>query len=120
MRGRNTISLHYNYRADPELGKCVCAIFRIPCACPACVAQLDKYWLPNCDPSSQPRYAHAENCYYKKILEHCNYWIIMKFLDNKTPQVDFDNIHELIIAGISPNKAELVQVSGYGAIAVNG
>ena len=33
----------------------------------------------------------------KKLLEHYNDWIIVKFLDNKTPQVYFDNIHAFII-----------------------
>ena len=36
------------------------SINQIPCACKACVAQLDKYWLPNCDPSSQPRYERVK------------------------------------------------------------
>ena len=37
-RGRNTIIFNYHYRVYPKLGEGVCAIFRIPCACPACVA----------------------------------------------------------------------------------
>ena len=63
MRGRNTIILHYHYRVDPELGKGVCEIRRIPCECQVCVAQLDKYWLQTITLSSQPMYAHVENCY---------------------------------------------------------
>ena len=51
MRGRKTIILSYHYRVDPELSKGVCAIRRIPSACTACVAQLDKYWLPTIAPS---------------------------------------------------------------------
>ena len=43
----------------------------------------------------------------------------MKFLDKKTPQVEFDNIYEFIIVGMSNNKAKIVQVNGYGAIASN-
>ena len=42
-RGTNNIISHYNYRVDPELGKCVCVNIRIPCACTACVDRLDKY-----------------------------------------------------------------------------
>ena len=38
MRGINTILLHYHYTVDPKLGKVVCLIHRIPCACPVCVA----------------------------------------------------------------------------------
>ena len=44
MRGINTIILHYHYMVDPELGKGVCGIFRVKCACPTCVAQVDGYW----------------------------------------------------------------------------
>ena len=68
VRGRNTLISIYHYRVYPKLGKVVCVIFRIPCVCPACVDKLDKYWLPNCAPSSQPRYARDENCYFKKNL----------------------------------------------------
>ena len=70
MRGRNNILSYYHYRVEPEIGKGVCVVFRIPCACPSCVAKIDKYWLPTINLSSQPRYAHVENCYYKKMLEH--------------------------------------------------
>ena len=68
MRGRNTIILNYHYRVDPKIGKYFCKIRLIPCACPSCVAQLDKYWLPNCDTSSQPMCYRVENCYYNKIF----------------------------------------------------
>ena len=54
MRGSNTFILNYHYRVDPKHGKYVCAICRVPCTCPACVDQLDKYFLPNCAPSYQP------------------------------------------------------------------
>ena len=43
----------------------------------------------------------------------------MKLLDNKTPQVDFDNINACVIAEILNNKSELVQVNEYGDIATN-
>ena len=77
MRGRNNIISHYHYRVDPKLGKGVCEILHIPCACPSCVAQLDKYWLTNIAPTYQPRYTHVENCYHLKTLEYYNDWIIM-------------------------------------------
>ena len=43
----------------------------------------------------------------------------MILLNNKTPQVEFDNIHAFIIAGMSTKKAGLIKVSGYGAISIN-
>ena len=61
MRRINITILHYHYRVDPELGKGGCEIFRIPCACSDCFAQLDKYWLATIAPSSQPSYACVKN-----------------------------------------------------------
>ena len=43
----------------------------------------------------------------------------MKLLYNKTPQVEFDNNNVLIIAVMSTNKEELVEVNGYGDKAAN-
>ena len=39
----------------------------------------------------------------------------MKFLDNKTPQIEFDNIHAFI-AGMLTNKSELFEVNVCGDI----
>ena len=77
IRGRNFFISYYHYRLDTYFGTGVCAIFHIPFEYPVYVYQIDINWLPNCDPSAQPRYANVENCYYKKILGHYNYWIIM-------------------------------------------
>ena len=68
--GRNNIIFYYHYKVYPNIGKGNCSIHHIPCSCPACVAQLDKYWLPNCASSYQPSYVCVENGYYNKILEH--------------------------------------------------
>ena len=43
----------------------------------------------------------------------------MKFLDNKTPKVHFENINAFIIAEMFTNKIELAQVNGYGDISAN-
>ena len=87
MKVINTVLPHYHYRVYTKLGKGVCDILRIPCACPVCVSQLDKYLFPSCSTSFQPRYPHVDCFYYNKVLEHCNYWIIMEFLGNKKPQM---------------------------------
>ena len=47
---KNYILLHYYYRVDPKLGKGVCEICQIICACTAYVSKLDKYWLPTIAP----------------------------------------------------------------------
>ena len=97
-RGRITTFLYYNYRVDSELDKVACVIQHISCAGTGFISQLDKYWLPTISPSYQPSYADVENYYSTKILEHYNNWIIMNVLDNKAPQVEFDNIPDLILA----------------------
>ena len=84
MSGRNAIISHCRYRVDTKRRKGVCDIFHITCVYTAFVDQLDKYWLPNCDPLYQPRYARVENCYYNKVLKHYNDCIIVEFLDNNT------------------------------------
>ena len=43
----------------------------------------------------------------------------MELLDNNKPQVKLNNIHTLILGGISINKTELVEVNGCGAIYSN-
>ena len=43
----------------------------------------------------------------------------MEFLDNKTPQVEFDNIEVFILAVMLTIKEELVNVNGYGDIDTN-
>ena len=111
--------MHYHYRVDPNIGKDLCAICWIPCACPACVGQLDKHWLPNCAPLSQPSYSRDENYYCRKILGHYNNWIIMEFLENKTPQVELNNLHGLMLVVISTNKSKLYEFNGYVSISAN-
>ena len=119
MRVSNTIISRYHYRKWSKAWKlCLCHFF-ITCASPACFSQLNKDWLPNCAQSYQPRYAHIENCYYNKIPEHYKYWIIIKLLDNNTPREYLYNIHVLVLAVMSTNNAELVEVNGYCVIAAN-
>ena len=43
----------------------------------------------------------------------------MEFLDNKAPQEELENIHVLVLVGMKTNKAQLLEVNGYGAIATN-
>ena len=75
----NTIIAHYHYRVDNFFGKVIFTVLWTPHDFPDCVAQLDKYWLPNCDPSTLPIYDRVEKCYYNKIFGNCNDWVIMEF-----------------------------------------
>ena len=83
-RLRNSILSHYYYRVYPSIGKCVCVIFILLVYVQHISTNFVK-WLPNCALPPQLRYAHIENYYYKKVLEHYNAWSIMKFLDNNKP-----------------------------------
>ena len=43
--GARGLSKHYRLRFDPKLGYGVYAIFRISCACVACISMLEKNWM---------------------------------------------------------------------------
>ena len=71
----------YHIRCDPELGECLCAMQRMPCACSGCVEQLTKPWLPNLGKTQQPRYViEPETCMYSSILRGYNKWYIARRL----------------------------------------
>ena len=44
-RGARGLSNHYHLRFYPKLGRGICAIRRIPCACVACTSMLDKPYI---------------------------------------------------------------------------
>ena len=44
----------------------------------------------------------------------------MKFLDNQTPQVDFDNIKAIFLAVMFTNKSEIVEMNRCSSISNNG
>ena len=69
----------YHIRCDIYLGKGLCAMRRIPCACNGYVEQLSNPWLPNSDKTLQPCYAvEPETCKYSSILCGYNKWYIFK------------------------------------------
>ena len=43
--GARGLSKYYHLRFYPKLGNGICEIFRIPCACVACISILDKPWI---------------------------------------------------------------------------
>ena len=45
-------------------------------------------------------YYRVEMFYHNKIFKHYTDLIIVEVLDNNTPQVEFDNIHSFILAGL--------------------
>ena len=103
-RKRNKFLPHQHYRVYKKLLKGDCSIYQITCASPSCIVKLDKELFPNYVPSLQPIYNHVENCYHNKLIGHLNDWIIMAFLNNKTPQHELDKIHASVIFITIKNK----------------
>ena len=94
---KNTIISNYNYRVDPNIGKGVCDIHQITCACQSCVDHIDNDMIIYCDPSTQTDYDHVDNFQYNNVLEHYNDWTIMEFLDNNKTKEELYNINELVL-----------------------
>jgi hypothetical protein len=60
----NGIIAHYNVRVSKDLGVGKAAVRRVPCACDACLSQLDEPWKPGVEPENQPRFASSTKCIY--------------------------------------------------------
>ena len=120
IRGKCGVMTHYHYRLDPKLGEGVCAIHCIPCACAACVQQLQLPWDPKLSHASkQPRYQSAQECVYQSILGSFNDWIIMPFQNKSTSEETFEEVHKIVLNGMTESKAELIFADGYGAVAAD-
>ena len=101
---------------DPKIGNGVCAIFRIPFACVACTSMLYTPWISGIPSDEQDRYKHVTNCTYWSVLGSFNNWNIIQLSHNSTTSDAFDEIHQVVLDGISYNMASLVESGNYGAI----
>ena len=110
------LSKNYHLRFDPKIGHGICAIFRIPCACVACISILDKPWISGIPSNKQARYQPVTNCNYWSVLGSYNNWNIIEITPKSTTFEAFDEIHKAVINRISENMASLVKSSMYGAI----
>ena len=120
VHGKHGVMTHYHFRVDPKLGEGKCAIRRIPCACAACIEQMQKHWDPKIkDPSEQPRYSPVQQCTYSSILGAYNDWVIMDFKNKATPEEEFDELHAIVLDGMAESKAQLVEIDGYGALSTD-
>ena len=106
--GARGISKHYNLRFDPKLGMGKCAIRRIPCACVACTSMLDKPWISGIPPEKQERYKPVTKCTYWQVLGAFNNWNIIELSSKSTSSETFDEIHQVVLDGISDNMESLV------------
>ena len=114
--GARGLSKHYHFRFDPKLGNGICAICRIPCSCVACTSMLDKPWIFGIPPYEQERYKPVTKCTYWPVLGYFKYWNIILLSQKSTPSDTFDEIHQVVIDGISDNMTLLVESGKYGSI----
>ena len=113
------MSKHYPLRFDPKLGNGVCEICRIPCACVACTSMLDKPWIYGIPSDKQERYKYATKSTYWIVLGSFNNCNIIQLSQKSTPSDVFDEIHQVVLDGISDNMALLVESLNHGDINTN-
>ena len=81
---------HYHLSFDPNLGNCVCAISRIPCACVACISMLYKPEISGIPSDKQYLYKPVTNCTYWPVLGPFNNWNIIPLSQKSTTYDVFD------------------------------
>ena len=109
-------SKHYHLQFDPKLCHGICEICRIPCACVACTSMLDKSWISGIQSMKQACYQPVTNCTYWPVLGSYNNCNIIELTPKSIPFEAFDEMHKVVIYGISENMASLVQLCMYCAI----
>ena len=107
---------HYHLRFDPNLGHGICAIFRITCACVGCTSIMYQPWISGVQSTKYARYQSVINCSYWPVMDPYNNCSIIHLTPKSIPSEAFDEIHQVVIDGISENIASLVQSGMYGAI----
>ena len=103
--GARGLSKNYNLRFDPKLGHGICEIICKPCACVACTSILDKPWISDIPSTKQACYQHFTNCTYFKVVGSYNNWNIIDLTPKSIPFEAFDDIHKVVLDGISENMA---------------
>ena len=115
------IRYHYNFRADHKLPIGQVAARRIPCACDACIEQLEQPWLPKVPFHKQPRYKGGNTkCIYWNIFQGVNDWLLIKISDKQDSDSTID--HTLVENTLECNTAKVAEevvIDGYGALATN-
>ena len=114
--GARGLSKHYHLRFDTKLGMRVCVIRCISCACIACTSILDKPWISGIPSNEQERYKPVIKCTYWQVLGSFKNWNIIQFSHKSTPYDSFDEIHQVVLDGISDNKSSLFESGKYGSI----
>ena len=110
------LSKHYHLCFHQKLGMGVCAICRIPFVYVSCTSMLDKPWTSGISSDKQEHYKPVTKCTYWLVLGAYKNWNIIQFSSKSTSSYTFDEIHEVVLDGISDNIASLVESETYGAI----
>ena len=97
----------------------MCAIRRIQCACVACKSMLDKPCIYGIPSKKQARYQPVINCTYWPVLVPYNNWNIIHLTPKSITSEAFDEIHQVVLDGISDNIASLAQYGMYGDINID-
>ena len=77
---------------------------------------LDKPWIYGISSDKKERYKPVTKCTYCPVLGSFNNWNNIQLPSNSTSSDTFDEIHQVVIDGISDNMASLVESGKYGAI----
>ena len=77
---------------------------------------LDKPFIYGITSNKQSRYQTVTTCNYWPVMGSYNNWNIIEITPKSTPFKAFDEIHKVVIDGISDNMSSLVQSGMYGAI----
>ena len=121
----NGIQYHYNFRADPVLGLGYIAVRRIPCACHACIDQLNKPWKLKTSFNDQPRYMpNNQNCILWNVLGELNNWILISISDSDSSTNDMSSrTTKTIFKNCLQSRAEslisTIEKGNYAAVATN-
>ena len=92
---------------------------RIPCACVVCTSMLYKTWISGIPTDKKERYKPVTKCTYWPVLGPFKNWKIIQQSHKSTPYDAFDEIHQVVLDGLSDNMASLFEPGTYGAINTN-
>ena len=77
---------------------------------------LDKPWISGTPPDKQERYKYVTKCTYWPVLGYFNNWNIIQLSSKSTSSDTVDELHQVVLDGISDNMASLVESVKYLAI----
>jgi hypothetical protein len=110
----------YNFRANPDLGMRAEAAPCIPCACLACIEQLQRKWLQGNPVETQPRYLRNTQCKSFGIFYGLNDWKIITLKPKTDADEDeLEEAHAYALNGIETMNSEKVETANYGGFATN-